>query len=571
MYDLSLFQALIEQAESSVLTAGGLKNVSKWIQRNTRDPKSANRSWSFKGHEFQIAILDDPSPEQSTLKCAQAGLSEVLIRAALAATAKFSGIHSMYVLPSMSFARKFSASRIDPVIDASPRLKGLLAAGVSNLELKKIGTSFLHIGGASANSSAISVPARALFIDERAFCDEAILSVLASRLGHNSPEERIVRRFSTPLFPGSDIDEDYRGGDMKQYMAYHPACGQWVVLSFFDDVVLPGYDADLRLLEPSDLSRKGVDIEAAWTKCPHCHGQFPLQDLANPDYRAWVPLRPDIKQSSFKVTPYALPAIRTPAVLLKELKDVYKNRVTWQRFGLGEPAESGSDQILRSSLTKAFCLRPVPVSELTGAVIGCDVGKTSHVVIGRAVDERLHILGMEKVRQDSEGALAESLKGWYRESRAQQLVIDAAPDITTPKYLLSQLPDGHVHGCYFVRGSGASDLENYRVDESQGVIKAYRTRVLDWFVEKVNNGKVLFPVGSPYEEEIKEHLMALKRVENRNASGEERVRWISTTSEDHWFFSCVYAAIAWDLSLGVQASSVIEIGSWALGRVKIAA
>ena len=102
------------------------------------------------------------------------------------------------------------------------------------------------------------------------------------------------------------------------------------------------------------------------------------------------------------------------------------------------------------------------------------------------------------------------------------------------------------------------------------MVKAYRTRVIDWFVGLVNGGKILFPMGSPHEQEVIEHLLALKRVESRTAGGEEAVRWKSTSNDDHWFFACLYAAIAWDLSETVNGRQVVPVGPWMMGRVRMA-
>jgi hypothetical protein len=59
----------------------GLDNIAEWVVKNT---KLANRPFSFKGHEFQEAILSDKSPEKIIRKCSQVGLTELTFRETLA-------------------------------------------------------------------------------------------------------------------------------------------------------------------------------------------------------------------------------------------------------------------------------------------------------------------------------------------------------------------------------------------------------------------------------------------------------------------------------------------------------
>jgi hypothetical protein len=148
--------------------AGGLRTAAEWICKNTADPRNSAKPFSFKSHEYQIGILNDTHPFVAVRKATQCGQSEASVRLALAICAKFSNISAIYVLPSIRFATKFSMARCDPVIEASRKLKALANRDVSSSELKKIGSSFLYFTGAAQNSSAISIPARALIADRLA-------------------------------------------------------------------------------------------------------------------------------------------------------------------------------------------------------------------------------------------------------------------------------------------------------------------------------------------------------------------------------------------------------------------
>ena len=150
------------------------------------------------------------------------------------------------------------------------------------------------------------------------------------------------------------------------------------------------------------------------------------------------------------------------------------------------------------------------------------------------------------------------------------MVIDAAPDVTTPKYVAGQLPYNQVWGSYFVRGRGKSNLSSWETDEKEGVVKISRTRALDEFVEAFNKGLIRLPAGLSFENDVRQHLQRLKRITNTDGVGEETVQWISSDSSDHWFFALVYLFVA--SKLVEETGSGIVAGmdlSRLVGRVRL--
>jgi hypothetical protein len=544
-FDKDLFAGLLDQVETAVTSAGGLRNAAEWICKNTRDPGNVNLQFSLRGHEYQRAILNDTSPYVAIRKATQIGASELSIRLALAVCAKFFGINAVYVLPSIRFSQKFSMSRVDPVIAASPRLRAITSSAVNSNELKQIGSSFLHFSGAAQNSSAISIPARALFVDEYAFCDPSIVSVFHSRLGHQLEAEKIVRYFSSPLHPHSDISQLYENGTQSEYLCYHDACGEWVIVNPVEHLTIPGYDDHITNLAYSDVQRNEVGVSRAYIRCEHCGGKITTENLSDPARRSWVSRYPGRDISSYDANPLVLAHIRTPQHLLRDLT-LYKNTVKWLQYAMGHPSESASDMITHAAMESSFTVAPMLPSAggVTGGVIGCDIGKVSHICIGKRVGDSFHVVYMETVRQAEENETGRLLVERYKQYGGMQLVVDAAPDITIPRYLQGNLPYGCIWGCYFVRGRGRTTLESWETDEEAGVVKVNRTRALDEFVEAFNRGKIRLPVGLGLETEVMQHLQRLKRVINFDAAGEEAAQWIATDPETHWFFALFYSWLA---------------------------
>lgn len=571
--DHNVWTSLYEQLETAIVAGGGMGNISQWISTNTRDPRNAAKPFSFEGHEYQIGILNDTHPTLAIRKATQVGASEMSVRLALAVCAKFPNISAIYVLPSIRFAQKFSMARADTVIEASPRLKAMADRAVFSNELKKIGSSFLYFGGAADKSSAISIPSRALFIDEVAFADPKIISTYVSRLGHQEEHERIVRYFSSPLHPHADISALYEQGTQNEYFAYHDPCGTWVPVRVLDHLVLPGFNDHLTVLDYADLDNPKYRVDQAYIKCDHCHAPFSLENLCDPIRRAWVPAYPDREMASYDAGPLVLPQYRTPQNLLRDLK-LYKSTARWVQYSLGQGFESSSDMVLASTLDRAFVVPPVSprTGGIYGACLGVDVGKTSHVAIGRKVGQALEIVWMETVRQDENNATGRTLVDRYRQYGCLSGVIDAAPDISTPRWVAGQLPYNQVWGCYFIRGRGKSDLRAWAVDEREGVVKVSRTRALDDFVEKMNKGLIKLPAGLGAEEEIRAHMQRLKRVINYDTAGEESAQWIASDPETHWFFAVFYAWLASEMleESGVGIPPGLALGNL-VSKVRLAA
>ena len=82
-------------------------------------------------------------------------------------------------------------------------------------------------------------------------------------------------------------------------------------------------------------------------------------------------------------------------------------------------------------------------------------------------------------------------------------------------------------------------LEVLKLDEVQGMVKAYRTPLIDEAVAAFNAGKIKLPRGSKYEQEMRDHLLQPKRLVDMDALGEEAATWVSK-SDDHWAFALFY-------------------------------
>ena len=511
---------------------------------NTRLPGNPLKHWSFKGHEYQIGILNDQSPTIAIQKAAQTGISELMSRTVLALAAKLSGEHILLVLPTSHFASKFVSSRIDPIIDASPRLQQLVSKKVSSTEIKQVGSSFIHIGGAATESQAISVPGRALFVDEVSFCSPDVVNVYISRLGHNREEDKILFYYSTPLYPGMGITELFEQGTQNLYMCYHDVCGTWVTVDSTKHIVLPGFDQELLTLTLTDLRSGGPRPNEAYLQCEHCHNPISQENLADPEKRAWVPSYTGRPLSSYQIDPLCAAYLKTPASIIRELQ-LYKTTARWAQFALGVPYASSEATITQEAIENAFSIQPIAptTASTTATIAGMDQGKLAYLANGKELNGVLEVFNVETIQQDGDNGQADTFIRRFQQFNAIKGVIDSGPDASLVRYVQNRTQYNGSWGCYFVRTARRASLELYEEDEVAGLIKANRTAVIDEFVKAFNNGKIKLPRGSRHEAEIRAHLAEPKRITMPDSVGEEQSTWVSK-GPDHWFFALPYLFIA---------------------------
>lgn len=566
--DEEIFSAYVDEQASSLTKSGGRAQLRKWIVENTAHPTDQFMPWTFDDHEYQIGILECLHPHVSTMKAAQVGVSELSVRIALGMSQLSGRVNGIYVLPTTGFARKFAVNRIDPTIKASKRLKTLLNKDVDNNELKQIGDSFLFIAGAQKTSQAISIPARYLIRDEYDFCEQDVLTSYQSRLQHNKEGEESQWDFSTPTAPGFGISQRFNLGTQFVYLCWHEGCGKWTVVDPLNDIVIPGFEDRLELFTRQDLQSETVHVGEAKVLCQQCRGEIKQENLANPERRAWVARYPDRGEASFYVSPLDVAAINTPAKVLKA-REQYKTTADWINFSFGQPFENAENSILEETLDSAFCVRGVSPSASTGvygAALGMDVGKLSHLWVGKKVGDVLEVVHGETIRQTMDNSLKEIYCERHRQYNALRGVVDAAPDVTVPGMIRAELPYNQAWGAYYVRGKGKADLNLYEEKEGEGVVNIMRTRMIDEMVKDFNAGKILLPMGMKDEETVRRHLKAVKRI---NPNDNEDSAFWSSNGEDHYFMALVYLYTATKMLEDDSSVVVFPAGVTLVSKVKL--
>lgn len=527
----------LSRLKSAIGDTADINHVAQWLCNNT---SLDGELWSYFRHEYQEEIANCNSRKLSVIKCSQIGLSEVLVRKVLAFVNIMHNINAIYTLPSSSFARKFVKGRFDPIIASSKIMSMNLNPNVDSTEMKQFGSSFLYINGTYGQQSAISIPAEMVIQDEVDFCDQKVLTTYASRLRH-AQDGGFLWKFSTPTVGGYGISASFDSSDKRRYLC-KCKCGHEGAPDFYNDTVIPGYDDKMVDFRKANLSDPRLRLKKAVMLCPKCRNPWPLSD---PKRRRWVASRPQIEEhAGYHVRPWDVPYFNSLPVILSQA-DNYDTHMDWVNFVLGEDYSDSDNSFILENLNKATVVTPILPEEarkMDNCVMGVDIGKTSWITIGRETERGLEVFYAERVVERSGTDISDRVLKLMKLYDVRRAVIDASPDFSTAKRVVSKMPEGWVYGCYYIDTDPKKMIDISEKDGS--ILLVNRTKSLNQLAERSSVGSLLLPKMAETKL-IKDHLMTLKRVDQKKKGLLDKVVsiWVHT-GPDHYGHSLNYLNIA---------------------------
>ena len=494
----------------------GLSN-SDWIVKYT---KLKGVHYNFIDHEFQQDIIDDSSQNVIVKKCAQVGLSEVMVRGVLSFLARNQGLTSILTQPTRKNALDFSTTRLDDVIKESQVLNSMIDRNVDSKELKKLGKSYLYVKGTVGAKAAISVPADMLIHDELDFSDLEIINKYSSRVQHS--KYKLFRKFSTPTIPNFGISKEFNISDQKHYLMKCQHCGHWAVPSFFDDVVVrtPKYsDKPLQEISHDDLAY--ILPRDVVTLCPSC--REPVQ-YHNYTKREWVPMYEGRAVSGYQVSPFNTP-FQDPYSLLK-MMNTYTRYADFVNFSLGLDYVDASAMF---DISKYYT-SALAIDHAYGLFMGMDFGKTCWIVIGHFnLNNEWVTYKAESVTEDM--ALPKAQE-YVRKYHIIGMCADALPQTKLSKDICEAV-DCPAYATYY--SDSQKDFYNVKSNELDVVVN--RTQLFDTVLgipklvvdDKIN------------EQQYKGHLQGM--VKQRDLEDEHIFRYVKV-KDDHLLHATGYAVLA---------------------------
>ena len=544
------FHEYISRLKDGVARTSALGRLSDWLVKHTT---LKGQPYSFDGHTFQKALLDEKHPDVCVIKPSQVGLSETVARLTLGFLAVQTGSTAIYTLPTVNEALRFVKARVDPVIDGSKYLKGIMSSGNDSSSFKRIGGSNFYAVG-TWGRDLISIDADIVCCDEVDSSNPVVLKSVESRLLHSrfKHEElgvRGIRRYlSTPSVTGVGISAMFERSDKRRRLVRCRHCTHWFHPNFLENFVVQGFDrpfSSLTVEDVMDLDDRGL-IETTKLLCPSCHNEVTLSNLGD-EYREWVAENPSVTSfRGYLVSPLDIPDYHTPISILRSRIRYGAEESQFYNYTLGLPYDSSSNSISAEAVKQNTVLSPVfPGNPISGAVLGLDVGKTSWITVAKPVRvngvTELHVLWAEQVRVEGDNLYTTVIER-IKQFGVVRAVVDSAPYFDTIIRIQAALPEGFVLPCSYTLTD--RKLPSYLVNENTWTVAANRTKCFDLLAKNINTGKVKF-AEFPEIKTFAGHLQNIKRIERREDGELVNESWIKVGSGgDHYAHSLGYAAIA---------------------------
>lgn len=534
MIDDALFQQHVQRLRSS-LSAHSQDSIIEFLTTHTY---LRGEKFNFKGREYQRKILEDRSQEIVCIKSAQIGISELSSRLALARAVLSPAFTTIYTLPSALAAGSFMKTRIDPVINSSPYLSGMVDRDLDNSLVKRFGESHIYLKGAQVDTQAISVPADLLVTDELDNSNQDVVTLYNSRLIASPFKLKVT--LSTPTIPNYGIDMAYKQSRRHLNMCKCWHCNEWCYPDYHTMTRIPGYGGRLEDITRQHFANPNFRWMEAYLACPKCAKALDL----NPENREWVVENPgdSFIAAGYRVSPFDCPSVISVGDLVKSSVD-YTRPQDFSNQRLGLPLEDKESSLLEDELRA--CL----ISEYPGGgfsyVMGVDMGNTCHIVIAAVLpDNRLIVVHRERV---SVFEVIHRRKELARQYRVRMTVVDHGP-MTESVYRMQQEDQNLFAGVYV----NAKSVEYFKVkeieedrDKGQPYVRQVniaRDRCFDLIMDMIRNGQVLV-VSSDEDDLWVRHLMDQKRV--RQFRQDELVFvWEKTQGNDHYHHALLYCLVA---------------------------
>lgn len=305
--------------------------VSQWAEKHRRlSPETSAEAgpWRNRRTPYLVDVMDaftDPSVKHITMvSSSQVGKSELELNIIGYIIDQDPG-SVLYIHPTIEEAKKFSTTRIAPMIRSNRRLSSKVADIKSrdskNTTLQKsFPGGFITMVGSQAAAGLAATPCRYVIGDERdrwalsagTEGDPWDLAVARTTTYYNAKMVDV----STPTIKGaSAIEKTYKDGTMEHWCHLCPDCGEYSELKF-DDIKF-----DFDVIDVADRTKDYVITRVEWC-CPKC-GVLHKEDQMRRQPAMWIAENPraiEHGHRSFKLSAFASPWVPWQSICYKFLK-----------------------------------------------------------------------------------------------------------------------------------------------------------------------------------------------------------------------------------------------------------
>jgi len=507
----------------------------QWIVDNKL--QLGHGDWKLKGHEYQIAWLQENSPRQCFIKGAQIGATETLVLRTLQGMIfdKYKQ-GALYLFPTRDDVKDFSKARFDPLINGNPFI-GAHVQSTDAQNIKRIGKGFLYlrgarrtknIGGVKGTSSQLkSIPVDRIVFDEMDEIEPDMITLAEERISHSENGEMMY--LGTPTIPDYGIDRMYQTSDQRVWMVECKACGK---------------EASLDLEFPNSLKRR-ID-GTAFRCCVHCGKEV------YPRHGRWVAQYPDRSKDLVGWWISQLNSIYVdPTRVLNLYEDPpYGDLSEVMNSKLGRAYIPAENRLTENDVYNCCGSEPMVNRHDGPTCMGVDVGTKLHTVIAeRKTREQLRVVKVGRYDSFTE------LHDLARDFNVKSAVFDLFPE-KRKVVEFGRSENFSVFGCNYVETA----IGNIFWDEKARVVKGNRTEICDMSHELVTQpGRLELPRNNTEISQFAREVSAIAKVlEDNPDTGQSNFRYKKLARADHYRHALNYCLLASERIGTVSDSKLIR-------------
>ena len=520
--------------ESQTLQIMSALDAFTWLTEN--QITLSHSPWTLKGHEYQLAWMQEQAPEQCFIKGAQTGATEALVLRTL--HGMIYGRYpagALYLFPTRDDVKDFSKARFDPLIELNPAINKYVQ-NTDAQNIKQIGRGFLYlrgarvtknVGGSKKSSSQLkSIPVDRVVFDERDEMDDDMVELARERVSHSLIKEIIS--LGTPTIPDYGIDKLYQASDQRVWMIKCVKCNKYTCLE---------------LEFPGCIRRNGDGT--ATRVCIHCGTEI------YPHNGEWVSQYPTRSLVGWWISQLNSLYV-DPAYIL----DLYE-----------DPPNGNLSEVMNSKLGRAYipaenrltsgevyaCCGPDPslLKHEGPCCMGVDVGNpTLHVVVGhKKTRHNIKVIWMGRVSSFND------LHDIAQRYGVKSAVIDLKPEIRKVREFQAA-ETFSVFGCDYVE----TRLGMTAWDEKDRIIKCNRTEVCDqshdFFIVP---GKLELPRRHQELDQFAKEVCNIAKVLEEDSDTGARVYRYKKLGPDHYRHAVNYMILASERVGSISDSKLIAM------------
>lgn len=492
--------------------------------------------FTYEGRPFLKDIIRDHYHRRAIRKSAQMGATVISLTTAMFWWVEWNW-NVMYLLPVKAGTIPFSQGRIQPMLDAMPRVKSRLKA-VDNVNHKRTDLANFYVRGTNVVTELQEVPIDAMILDERDKMKEKNLPMADTRM--NASKWKWVMALSTPTIPNFGIDREFQNSDQRYWYIRCPRCNHAQTLEWDENVKI------------------GTSHRDTIVECQKCHKEWPHDKIieASEGTGFWEAHEPGLADECHG---YQINQLFSPTRPIHELARIYFRGLEdpeamreLYNSALGLPYVVEGDRLTEDILdacrdgeTALPGTQNLPTDERL--YVGVDVGKVLHVSVDRM-----------RWQHGKREPLARETMSWTELHQLLErigdfvCVIDRFPE--TQKCLeLAQRFWGKVFLCQYRRHGELADW-TYPTDRTEvGEVRADRTLAIDYVNQQYMRRSVILPrnmrdVGErqqnrPYQGWYRQ-MMSQVRIQQPDRTGNMVATYEQVDGPDHWHHSDVYVMLA---------------------------